>query len=83
MKFFTLSKLHSTRPETRTLPFSFRDYKDWLDAYKKRSVAVRAIYKKNTEMVNCMVSEFSLKERNQTFGFQEINRILKLNGQEI
>ena len=36
--------------------FSFRDYEDWLAVYKKRSVAVREIYKKNTEMVNVINS---------------------------
>ena len=36
--------------------FAFRDYNDWLAVYKKRSVAVREIYKKNTEMVNVINS---------------------------
>ena len=29
----------------------YREYNDWLNAYKKRSIAIREIYKKNSEIV--------------------------------
>ena len=40
---------------------SFREYQDWLNVYKKRSVGIREIYKKNTDMVNIINKYLSLE----------------------
>ena len=41
--------------------FSFREYPDWLAVYKKRSIGIREIYKKNTDMVNTINKYLSLE----------------------
>ena len=43
--------------------FTYKTYPEWLAVYKKRSMAIREIYKKNTEMVET-INEYLKKDLN-------------------
>ncbi len=43
--------------------FNYRTYPEWLAVYKKRSMGIREIYKKNTEMVE-IINEYLKKDLN-------------------